>query len=75
MFQYNEHQYREVKQEKEKRLHLVVEQIVDTVKDGHHNIRINAICPFFSLTNRVKDIADEKMQNKKEFRHTYETSR
>ena len=34
------------------------------VEYGHHNIRINAICPFFTLTNMVTDMADENMQSK-----------
>jgi NAD(P)-dependent dehydrogenase (short-subunit alcohol dehydrogenase family) len=34
------------------------------VEYGRHNIRINAICPFFTLTNMVTDMADENMQEK-----------
>lgn len=34
------------------------------VEYGRHNIRINAICPFFTLTNMVTDMADESMQSK-----------
>jgi NAD(P)-dependent dehydrogenase (short-subunit alcohol dehydrogenase family) len=34
------------------------------VEFGHHNIRINAICPFFTLTNMVTDLADENMLEK-----------
>lgn len=34
------------------------------VEYGRHNIRINAICPFFTLTNMVTDMADENMQSK-----------
>jgi len=34
------------------------------VEYGRHNIRINAICPFFTLTKMVTDIADENMQSK-----------
>jgi len=34
------------------------------VEYGRHNIRINAICPFFTLTNMVTDMADESMQEK-----------
>lgn len=34
------------------------------VEYGRHNIRINAICPFFTLTNMVTDMADENMQGK-----------
>lgn len=34
------------------------------VEYGRHNIRINAICPFFTLTQMVTDIADESMQQK-----------
>ena len=34
------------------------------VEYGRHNIRINAICPFFALTQMVTDIADETMQAK-----------
>ncbi|MEI6894070.1 MAG: SDR family oxidoreductase [Colwellia sp.] len=34
------------------------------VEYGRHNIRINAICPFFTLTQMVTDIADDKMQAK-----------
>jgi NAD(P)-dependent dehydrogenase (short-subunit alcohol dehydrogenase family) len=34
------------------------------VEFGRHNIRINAICPFFTLTNMVTDMADENMQEK-----------
>lgn len=34
------------------------------VEYGRHNIRINAICPFFTLTNMVTDMADETMQGK-----------
>ncbi|MBA6265290.1 MAG: NAD(P)-dependent dehydrogenase (short-subunit alcohol dehydrogenase family) [Colwellia sp.] len=34
------------------------------VEYGRHNIRINAICPFFTLTQMVTDMADENMQSK-----------
>jgi len=34
------------------------------VEYGRHNIRINAICPFFTLTNMVTDMADENMLQK-----------
>ncbi|MFT5521855.1 MAG: NAD(P)-dependent dehydrogenase (short-subunit alcohol dehydrogenase family) [Enterobacterales bacterium] len=34
------------------------------VEYGRHNIRINAICPFFTLTKMVTDMADEQMQSK-----------
>ena len=34
------------------------------VEYGRHNIRINAICPFFTLTQMVTDMADENMQAK-----------
>jgi NAD(P)-dependent dehydrogenase (short-subunit alcohol dehydrogenase family) len=34
------------------------------VEYGRHNIRINAICPFFTLTQMVTDMADENMQTK-----------
>jgi len=34
------------------------------VEYGRHNIRINAICPFFTLTNMVTDMADEGMREK-----------
>jgi NAD(P)-dependent dehydrogenase (short-subunit alcohol dehydrogenase family) len=34
------------------------------VEYGRHNIRINAICPFFTLTKMVTDMADESMQSK-----------
>jgi NAD(P)-dependent dehydrogenase (short-subunit alcohol dehydrogenase family) len=34
------------------------------VEYGRHNIRINAICPFFTLTKMVTDMADDKMQSK-----------
>jgi NAD(P)-dependent dehydrogenase (short-subunit alcohol dehydrogenase family) len=34
------------------------------VEYGRHNIRVNAICPFFTLTKMVTDIADENMQDK-----------
>lgn len=34
------------------------------VEYGRHNIRINAICPFFTLTQMVTDMADESMQEK-----------
>jgi len=34
------------------------------VEYGRHNIRINAICPFFTLTKMVTDMADENMQSK-----------
>ncbi|NQY36246.1 MAG: SDR family oxidoreductase [Alteromonadaceae bacterium] len=30
------------------------------VEYGRHNIRINAVCPFFTLTNMVTDMADEE---------------
>ena len=32
------------------------------VEYGRHNIRVNAICPFFTLTKMVTDMADENMQ-------------
>ena len=31
---------------------------------GRKNIRVNAICPFFTLTQMVTDMADQEMQNK-----------
>ncbi|MFQ3287947.1 MAG: NAD(P)-dependent dehydrogenase (short-subunit alcohol dehydrogenase family) [Alteromonadaceae bacterium] len=34
------------------------------IEYGAHNIRINAICPFFTLTQMVTDMADESMQSK-----------
>lgn len=34
------------------------------VEYGRNNIRINAICPFFTLTQMVTDIADDNMQAK-----------
>ncbi len=34
------------------------------VEYGRNNIRINAICPFFTLTQMVTDMADESMQSK-----------
>ena len=34
------------------------------VEYGRHNIRINAICPFFALTQMVTDMADDNMQAK-----------
>jgi NAD(P)-dependent dehydrogenase (short-subunit alcohol dehydrogenase family) len=34
------------------------------VEYGRNNIRINAICPFFTLTNMVTDMADENMLGK-----------
>jgi len=34
------------------------------VEYGRHNIRINAICPFFTLTQMVTDMADANMQGK-----------
>lgn len=34
------------------------------VEYGRHNIRINAICPFFTLTKMVTDMADDKLQEK-----------
>jgi hypothetical protein len=34
------------------------------VEYGRHNIRINAICPFFTLTQMVTDMADQDMQAK-----------
>jgi hypothetical protein len=34
------------------------------VEYGRHNIRINAICPFFTLTQMVTDMADDSMQEK-----------
>lgn len=34
------------------------------VEYARHNIRINAICPFFTLTQMVTDRADNNMQNK-----------
>lgn len=34
------------------------------VEYGRQNIRINAICPFFTLTQMVTDIADDNMQVK-----------
>ncbi len=34
------------------------------VEYGRHNIRVNAICPFFTLTKMVTDMADETMQAK-----------
>jgi len=34
------------------------------VEYGRHNIRINAICPFFTLTQMVTDMADDNMQAK-----------
>jgi NAD(P)-dependent dehydrogenase (short-subunit alcohol dehydrogenase family) len=34
------------------------------VEYGRHNIRINAICPFFTLTQMVTDMADNSMQDK-----------
>jgi len=34
------------------------------VEYGRHNIRINAICPFFTLTQMVTDMADDTMQAK-----------
>lgn len=34
------------------------------IEYGRHNIRINAICPFFTLTQMVTDMADESMQAK-----------
>jgi NAD(P)-dependent dehydrogenase (short-subunit alcohol dehydrogenase family) len=34
------------------------------VEYGRHDIRVNAICPFFTLTQMVTDIADDNMQAK-----------
>ena len=34
------------------------------VEYGKQNIRVNAICPFFTLTNMVTDMADQELQNK-----------
>ncbi len=34
------------------------------VEYGRHNIRVNAICPFFTLTKMVTDMADATMQAK-----------
>ena len=34
------------------------------VEYGRHNIRINAICPFFTLTQMVTDMADTSLQDK-----------
>ena len=34
------------------------------VEYGRHNIRVNAICPFFTLTQMVTDMADISMQDK-----------
>lgn len=34
------------------------------VEYGRNNIRINAICPFFTLTSMVTNFADEEKQNK-----------
>jgi len=34
------------------------------VEYGRNNIRINAICPFFTLTQMVTDMADENMRGK-----------
>jgi len=33
------------------------------VEYGRHNIRINAICPFFTLTKMVTDMADQQSQD------------
>jgi len=34
------------------------------VEYGRNNIRVNAVCPFFTLTPMVTNIADEQMQSK-----------
>jgi NAD(P)-dependent dehydrogenase (short-subunit alcohol dehydrogenase family) len=34
------------------------------VEYGRNNIRVNAICPFFTLTQMVTDMADDSMQSK-----------
>jgi NAD(P)-dependent dehydrogenase (short-subunit alcohol dehydrogenase family) len=34
------------------------------VEYGRNNIRINAICPFFTLTQMVTDMADDNIQSK-----------
>ena len=34
------------------------------VEYGRHNIRVNAICPYFTLTQMVTDIADDNLQAK-----------
>lgn len=34
------------------------------IEYGRHNIRVNAICPFFSFTKMVTDMADEDMLGK-----------